>query len=82
MGAKRKTKTVAEDAEISDEVKELALAIIESLDEPVSGCAEPFEIYSHQLQMKLFARREEFVIRFAKGYQALINELAKRPHIK
>jgi hypothetical protein len=58
-----------------ESIQELADLAREGLQEEYQISSEPFEQYSHQLKSKLVANQEHFRARFAKGYQAMLNEI-------
>lgn len=75
---KKKEKDLVMKEHIDESIYELADLVYEGLEEDGCHSNEAFEQYSHLLKTKILSDSEHFRVRFAKGYQAMLDEIQKQ----
>lgn len=58
-------------------IEELAQALAEGMRVQRTTSLEPFEVYAERVKAKILGDMNKFRTRFTKGYQVLLEELAK-----
>lgn len=80
MGKDKRPVAVVLENEEEESFKYLADAVTESLKEGCKSEMESFEVYTQKMRSHLHSDPQAFRTRFLRGYQVLLDELAKRSH--
>jgi len=81
-GKHKKEKTTEDEQTYEKSLDEFARLMAEGMDNERRGAIEPFEVYSERVKARIHADLDQFRNRFAKGYQALLEELSHEDSLK